>query len=70
VLRPIDCGGPVVDVDGKVVGLNIARAGRVESYALPSSLVRETVDKLLKMELTSTPTNEQLPGRKTTPQER
>ena len=70
VLRPIDCGGPVVDVDGKVVGLNIARAGRVESYALPSSLVRETVDKLLKMELTSTPTTEQLPGRKTTPQER
>lgn len=54
VLRPADCGGPVVDVDGKVVGINIARAGRVESYALPASLVRETVDKLLKMELTST----------------
>ncbi len=70
VLRPIDCGGPVVDVDGKVVGLNIARAGRVESYALPSSLVRETVDKLLKTELTSTSTEEQLPARKSTPQER
>lgn len=70
VLRPIDCGGPVVDVDGKVIGLNIARAGRVESYALPSSLVRETVDKLLKMELTSTSGNEQLPARKSTPQER
>jgi serine protease Do len=72
VLRPIDCGGPVVDVDGKVIGLNIARAGRVESYALPSSLVRETVDKLLKMELTSTSpaADEQLPVRKSTPQER
>src|SRR5262245_1443927 len=72
VLRPIDCGGPVVDVDGKVIGLNIARAGRVESYALPSSLVRETVDKLLKMELTSTSpaADEQLPARKSTPQER
>lgn len=56
VLRPADCGGPVVDVDGNVVGLNIARAGRVESYALPASLVRETVDKLLKMELTSAST--------------
>ena len=56
--------------DGKVVGLNIARAGRVESYALPSSLVRETVDKLLKTELTSTSANEQLPVRKSTPQER
>jgi serine protease Do len=54
VLRPADCGGPVVDVEGKVVGLNIARAGRVESYALPAALVRETVDKLLKTELTST----------------
>jgi serine protease Do len=54
VLRPADCGGPVVDVDGKVVGLNIARAGRVESYALPAVLVRETVDKLLNTELTST----------------
>jgi serine protease Do len=71
VLRPIDCGGPVVDVDGKVVGLNIARAGRVESYALPSSLVRETVDKLLKTELTSTSSlpDEQVPARKP-PQER
>src|SRR5438067_4146520 len=70
VLRPIDCGGPVVDVDGKVIGLNIARAGRVESYALPSSLVRETVDKLLKTEPTSTSTGEQSSVRKSTPQER
>lgn len=53
-LQPADCGGPIVDLDGKVVGLNIARAGRVESYALPASVVRDTVDKLLKMELTST----------------
>ena len=35
VLRPSDCGGPVVDLDGRVVGFNIARAGRTESYALP-----------------------------------
>jgi serine protease Do len=71
VLKPIDCGGPVVDLDGKVVGLNIARAGRVESYALPASVVRETVDKLLKTELTSTsaPADDKQVGRKT-PQER
>lgn len=55
VLRPADCGGAVVDIEGQVVGLNIARAGRVESYALPAALVRETVDKLLKTELISTP---------------
>ncbi|HEX5105102.1 MAG TPA: PDZ domain-containing protein [Pirellulaceae bacterium] len=55
VLRPADCGGPIVDLDGKAVGLNIARAGRVESYALPASLVREAVDKLLQTHLTSAP---------------
>jgi serine protease Do len=70
VLKPSECGGPVVDLDGKVVGLNIARAGRVESYALPASVVRETVDKLLQTELTSTPSDDKLIGRKSTPQER
>lgn len=39
VLRPIDCGGPVVDLTGNMVGLNIARAGRVNSYALPFSVI-------------------------------
>jgi serine protease Do len=55
VLKPADCGGPLVDLDGKAVGLNIARAGRVESYALPASIVRETIDRLLQPQLTSTP---------------
>jgi serine protease Do len=36
VLRPSDCGGPLVDLDGKVIGINIARAGRTESYAAPA----------------------------------
>jgi serine protease Do len=58
VLRPSECGGPVVGIDGKAVGLNIARAGRVESYALPASVVKETVDKLLATELTSSPAPE------------
>jgi serine protease Do len=64
VLRPTECGGPIVDLDGKVVGLNIARAGRVESFALPASVVRETVEKLLKTELTSTTTDDASPVRK------
>ncbi|WP_254512525.1 S1C family serine protease [Anatilimnocola floriformis] len=46
VLKPTDCGGPIVDLDGKCLGINIARAGRVESYFLPASLVRQVVDKL------------------------
>jgi serine protease Do len=36
VLKPHDCGGPLVDLDGKAVGINITRAGRTETYAIPS----------------------------------
>lgn len=50
VLRPEDCGGPVVDLSGRVVGINIARAGRVESYALPAAAVRPVVAKLMATE--------------------
>lgn len=39
VLRPKDCGGPLVDLDGKAVGVNVARAGRTESYAIPAAEV-------------------------------
>ncbi|MGN6370045.1 MAG: trypsin-like peptidase domain-containing protein [Phycisphaerae bacterium] len=39
VIRPQDCGGPIVDLTGKVIGINIARAGRTETYALPADLV-------------------------------
>jgi serine protease Do len=35
-IRPQDCGGPLVDLDGKTIGINIARAGRTESYAIPA----------------------------------
>src|SRR5205823_4187316 len=47
VLKPTECAGPVVDLDGKTAAINIARAGRIESYALPSAVVRETIAKLL-----------------------
>jgi serine protease Do len=46
VVKPQDCGGPVVDLDGKVLGLNIARAGRVETWVLPSENIRPLLDDL------------------------
>jgi serine protease Do len=45
-LHPRDCGGPLVDTDGRAVGINIARALRVTTYALPANLVRQTVEEL------------------------
>lgn len=50
VLEPADCGGPVLDLGGRAVGVNIARAGRVESLALPAADVRRIVDALLVAE--------------------
>jgi serine protease Do len=47
VLAPTDCGGPLVDLDGKALGVNIARAGRVESYAIPAEVVREVLADLM-----------------------
>ncbi len=51
VLRPEDCGSPVVNLDGQVVGLNIARAGRVESYALPSDVIIPLLPDLMSGKL-------------------
>ena len=45
-LQPEQCGGPLVNLDGKAIGLNIARAGRVASYALPNSLVKQIIADL------------------------
>ena len=46
VLAPWLCGGPLVNLDGKAIGLNIARAGRVTTYALPAKLVKRILDNL------------------------
>lgn len=48
VLDPGQCGGPLLDSSGRVVGLNIARAGRVMTFALPASLVASEVEQMLR----------------------
>ncbi len=47
-IRPEQCGGPVCNLDGEVIGINIARAGRIKTYALPAADVAKLVDEQLK----------------------
>ncbi len=45
------CGGPVTDLDGNVIGLMIARSGRIESLVVPSATIHDllsTVEALKK----------------------
>jgi len=58
VLRPTDCGGPVVTLDGKLIGVNIARAGRTETYTLPVARFRQIVETLQKQAKPSAETKE------------
>jgi serine protease Do len=46
VLKPSDCGGPLVDLQGRVVGINISRAGRVESWAIPAEVAQPLIQEL------------------------
>ncbi|MEX2215276.1 MAG: PDZ domain-containing protein [Phycisphaeraceae bacterium] len=46
VLSPEQCGGPIVGLDGKALGINIARGGRVESYAIPADVILPLLDEL------------------------
>ena len=45
-LYPNQCGGPVFDITGKAVGLNIARAARITSYAIPAAAVQRIYRQL------------------------
>ncbi len=48
VVRPRECGGPIVDLDGQAVGINIARASRVATLALPANVVQLAVQKMMR----------------------
>lgn len=47
VIHPKDCGGPLIDTDGNAVGINIARALRVASYAIPADAVQTVIAEWL-----------------------
>src|SRR5581483_3202714 len=66
-LRPADCGGPLVDLDGKALGVNIARAGRTESYAVPGEEVLALLPDLKSGKLAPTITKPGTPARSDAP---
>jgi serine protease Do len=46
ITRPEQMGGPVVDLEGRVVGMNIARYDRTATHAIPASRMTEIVKDL------------------------
>ncbi|HMO14975.1 MAG TPA: PDZ domain-containing protein [Pirellulaceae bacterium] len=46
VLAPNQCGGPVLNINGEAIGINMARNGRVASLALPVSVIVPLIDQL------------------------
>jgi serine protease Do len=47
-VKPEECGGPVLDWEGRVVGLNIARADDARTLAIPTDVLRKVVAELRK----------------------
>ena len=41
-------GGPVLDIEGRCIGMNIARANRAESFAIPVEDLKEIADRMIK----------------------
>lgn len=37
------CGGPVTDLDGNIVGIVIARSGRIDTMVIPGETIRQTL---------------------------
>ena len=46
VLRPEHCGGPILNTKGQAIGINIARATRVSSYALPATIIVALIEEM------------------------
>lgn len=47
-LRPTDMGGPLLDLEGRALGLNIARVDRVTTFALPGEVFWPTIQKWME----------------------
>ncbi len=46
LMHPRHCGGPVVNLNGELVGVNIARAGRTDTFTVPIQEILKTANDL------------------------
>jgi serine protease Do len=63
VLLPRTCGGPLVNLDGQTIGVNIARADRVATYAIPASAVKPLLADLQSGKLAPAPAEQDASSR-------
>ncbi len=47
IVFPADCGGPIVDLEGRVIGINICRAGRTESWVIPAEVIKPLLFEMM-----------------------
>jgi serine protease Do len=47
-----ECGGPIIGIDGRAVGLNIARAERTKTYAIPATALKSLLADIDKGKFT------------------
>jgi serine protease Do len=40
------CGGPVVNIDGKMVGMNVARSGRTSTFMINNKVIKDLLSSL------------------------
>lgn len=57
-LDPDDCGGPLFDLEGRFLGVNIARHSRTRSFTVPASLVLEFLTQAVENASTEVTSNE------------
>lgn len=54
-LAPADMGGPLIDLEGRAIGLNIARVDRVTTFALPTEAFWPEVQRWIQADLQPKP---------------
>lgn len=40
-IQPEECGGPVTNLDGELVGIAISRSSRIKTYIIPTEVIKE-----------------------------